>query len=142
MKKKRTLVFALIALAVLLVFTPLFLLQGANFGGTDEQGSAVVEEIAGEGFVPWFEPVIENLTGGELSAGTETLIFCIQTGIGVGILAYCFGYLVARKIYSREDGEGAEDTENTGNTGNTESIKNTESKNKAPVPLETRVPGA
>ena len=40
---------------------------------------------------------MENLIGGEIPGEIESLIFCVQTGIGVGILAFCFGYLVARK---------------------------------------------
>ena len=103
MKKKTTMVIALIALAALMILFPLFLLQGAEFEGSDGQGSEMVEEIMGEGFEPWFEPILVTLIGGELPTEVETLFFCIQTGIGVGIIAYCFGYLVARKKYGKED---------------------------------------
>jgi len=75
---------------------------GASFGGSDEAASEMVNEITGGGYTPWFKPVIERIIGGELSPGMETLFFCIQTGIGVGVLAFCFGYLVARKKYTRK----------------------------------------
>ncbi|MCL2163864.1 MAG: energy-coupling factor ABC transporter substrate-binding protein [Oscillospiraceae bacterium] len=101
--KKRTIVVILIALTALLILFPLFWLQGAEFEGSDGQGSEMVEEIMGEEFEPWFEPILETLIGGELPSEMETLFFCIQTGIGVGIIAFCFGYLTARKKYGKDD---------------------------------------
>ena len=103
MKKRTTTVVILIALASLLILFPLFLLQGAEFEGSDGQGSEMVEEIMGEDFEPWFEPILETLIGGELPGEMETLFFCIQTGIGVGIIAYCFGYLIAKKKHGGDD---------------------------------------
>ena len=44
----------------------------------------------------------ETLLGGELPGEIESLLFCVQTGIGVGVLAYGFGYFAARKKYSAE----------------------------------------
>ena len=61
----------------------------------------MISEIKGEDYEPWFEPILETFLGGELPGEIESLIFCIQTGIGVGILAFGFGYLVARKKYSK-----------------------------------------
>ena len=91
---------SLLAVVVLALFL-LFALRGAEFGGTDDAGSAKVEEVTGREYEPWFTPVLENALGGEIPGEVESLIFCVQTGIGVGILAFCFGYLVARKKYSR-----------------------------------------
>jgi len=99
MKTKSTTVVILIALAGLLILAPLFIFRGAQFEGSDGQGSEMIAEITGGKYEPWFEPVLETLIGGELPGEMETLFFCIQTGIGVGIIAYCFGYLVARKKY-------------------------------------------
>ena len=100
----------LIGLAVLIVLAPLIWLKGAPFEGSDDLGIAMVDELAGGEYEPWFKPVLETAIGGELPAEIETLFFCIQTGIGVGVLAYCFGYLVARKKYGGdidiEDGSG------------------------------------
>ncbi|MCL2045500.1 MAG: cobalt transport protein CbiN [Oscillospiraceae bacterium] len=105
MKKKKGIVMLLILLCIAIVLFPLFLLPGAEFEGSDGQGSDMVDELTDGNYEPWFEPVLERLLGGELPGEMETLFFCIQTGIGVGVLAYCFGYLVARKKY--DDGEGA-----------------------------------
>jgi cobalt/nickel transport protein len=102
MKKNAKAVIVIIAFALSISFLPLFLLKGAEFGGSDDAGSKMVEEITGEGYKPWFAPVLETIIGGELPHEVETLFFCIQTGIGVGVIAYCFGYLAARKKYSRK----------------------------------------
>ena len=99
--RKRTVVI-LVILTILIIFTPLFLLKGAQFEGSDGAGSEMVQEVAGEEYKPWFNPILETLIGGELPGEMETLFFCIQTGIGVGIIAFCFGYLVARKKYAGE----------------------------------------
>ena len=105
--KKRTTVVILIALTALIILFPLFWLQGAEFEGSDGQGSEMVEEIMGEDFEPWFDPILETLIGGELPGEMETLFFCIQTGIGVGIIAFCFGYLISKKKYGKENEDGA-----------------------------------
>jgi cobalt/nickel transport protein len=56
----------------------------------------MVEEINGE-YEPWFEPVLETVIGGELPGEVESLFFCVQTGIGVGIIAFLMGRLTERK---------------------------------------------
>jgi len=98
--KKKTTVILLIILTIVVAITPLFLIQGAEFEGRDGAGSEMVEEVTGGEYEPWFKPVLEMLIGGELPGEMETLFFCIQTAIGVGIIAFCFGYLAARKKYS------------------------------------------
>ena len=98
-KNKKTIVILLI-IVLLLVIVPLFALKGAEFGGSDDAGSQVIQEIAGQDYKPWFTPVLETAIGGELPGEIESLIFCVQTGIGVGIIAYAFGYLIARKKYA------------------------------------------
>lgn len=102
-KNKRT-VWILLVIVLLIAIVPLFALKGAEFGGSDDAGSRVVAEISGKDYQPWFTPVLETAIGGELPGEIESLLFCVQTGIGVGIMAYFFGYLVARKKYSvKED---------------------------------------
>ena len=103
MKKRTTTVVILIVLTALVILFPLFWLQGAEFEGSDGQGSEMVEEIMGEDFEPWFDPILEILIGGELPAEMETLFFCIQTGIGVGVIAFCFGRLTARRKSGKEE---------------------------------------
>lgn len=99
MSKNKKIIITLIVAVFLIALVPLFALKGAEFGGSDDAGSQVVETIQGDSYEPWFTPVLETLIDGELPGEIESLFFCIQTGIGVGIIAYCFGYLVARKKY-------------------------------------------
>lgn len=97
-KSKNTfLVITLLIIAILLAVVPLFMKKGAEFGGSDDAGSVMVEEISGEAYTPWFTPVLESALGGELPGEVESLIFCIQTGLGVGILAFFMGRFVERK---------------------------------------------
>lgn len=98
--KRSTTVFILIVLVVVISLVPLFALPKAPFGGSDDAGSEMVAEVLGHEYEPWFEPVLEQYLGGELPGEMESLFFCLQTGIGVGVIAYCFGYLVARKKYA------------------------------------------
>lgn len=100
-------VMAVSLLAVLLIaLVPLFTLKGAEFGGSDDAGSQMVEAIRGENYEPWFTPVLEQMIGGELPGEVESLFFCLQTGLGVGVIAFGFGYLVARKKYSGNEQSG------------------------------------
>ncbi len=94
-KTKRT-VIVLLVIAVLIAIIPLFALKGADFGGSDDAGSQVVSEITGEDYQPWFTPVMETWIGGELPGEIESLLFCVQTGIGVGILCFFMGRFVER----------------------------------------------
>lgn len=100
MSKTAKMVLALLALVIVLAVAPLFLRPDAEFGGSDDAGSRMVEEIRGGEYEPWFTPVLEQILGGELPGEVESLLFCVQTGIGVGVISFGFGYLVARKKYS------------------------------------------
>ena len=98
-KNKKTVIILLIIVA-LLAIVPLFALKGAEFGGSDDAGSEMVSEIRGEEYEPWFTPILETALGGELPGEVESLIFCIQTGIGVGIIAFVMGRFVERKKWT------------------------------------------
>ena len=74
-KNKKTVILLLIA-AVLIAVVPLFVLKEAEFGGSDDAGSVMVEEIHGE-YEPWFTPVLETALDRELPGEIESLIFCI-----------------------------------------------------------------
>lgn len=100
MSKTAKTVLALLALVIVLAVASLFLRPDAEFGGSDDAGSRMVEEIRGGEYEPWFTPVLEQILGGELPGEVESLLFCVQTGIGVGVISFGFGYLVARKKYS------------------------------------------
>lgn len=103
MTKNTKTVLVLVILILLIALVPLFVLKDAEFGGSDDAGSVMVEEITGTEYEPWFTPVLEELIGGELPGEVESLFFCIQTGIGVGIIAFCMGRLVERKKHLKED---------------------------------------
>jgi cobalt/nickel transport protein len=53
-------------------------------------------------YKPWATPIAEVILGGEIPGETESLLFCLQAAIGSGILFFGFGYLAARKKYSKE----------------------------------------
>lgn len=98
-KKILLLLFLVIVIAVL----PLILNRNAEFGGSDDAGSIMVEEINGSSYEPWFTPVLESMLGGELPGEIESLIFCLQTGIGVGVFAFFMGRFVERRKWMRDD---------------------------------------
>ena len=93
----KVLIVALLAAALLISLLPLFLLRGAEFGGSDDAGSQMVAEVTGREYEPWFTPVLESALGGELPGEVESLMFCVQTGIGVGVIAFVLGRWVERK---------------------------------------------
>lgn len=110
MSKKARWMLLMLAAALAIIFVPLGVLPDAEFGGSDDAGSEMVEQVTGEAYEPWFTPVLEQFLGGELPGEVESLMFCIQTGIGVGVISFGFGYLVARKKYggakcSRQGGD-------------------------------------
>lgn len=98
-EKKIMMIFLLII--AMMIVLPFFTKRGAEFGGTDDAGSEMVEEIK-PGYEPWFTPVLESAIGGELPGEVESLLFCLQTGIGVGIMAFFFGRFVERKKWMDE----------------------------------------
>lgn len=97
MTQTKKTVIGLLLIAVLIAVVPLFMLKGAEFGGSDDAGSVAISEITGSEYEPWFTPVMETAIGGELPGEIESLLFCVQTGIGVGIIAFVMGRFVERK---------------------------------------------
>ncbi|WP_303868626.1 energy-coupling factor ABC transporter substrate-binding protein [Acetobacterium wieringae] len=95
-KTKKTVIGLLLAVLVLIA-VPLLALPGAQFEGADGGGSVVVNEIQGGNYEPWFTPVMESVLGGPIPGEMQSLFFCIQTGIGVGIMAFLMGKFVERK---------------------------------------------
>ena len=118
-KKRTKTVVALIIIAVIISLAPLFLLRGAEFSGSDDAGSKMIEQVSGGTYVPWFTPVLEQLIGGELPPEMESFFFCIQTGIGVGIIAFAFGYLYARKKYAGDKTDNSDVNPNDKSAGKT-----------------------
>ena len=99
MKKK---VFLGVLLIFLIALVPLFALKDAEFGGSDDAGNQVVEEVDSS-YEPWATPILERLIGGELPGEVESLFFCIQTGIGVGIIAFIMGRFVERRKWMKHE---------------------------------------
>jgi len=96
MAKTKNKVILLLIIAVLIALIPLFTLKGAKFGGSDDAGSKVVSEITGTKYKPWVKPVMETWIGGKLPCEIESLLFCVQTGVGVGVLFFFLGRFVER----------------------------------------------
>ena len=99
MKKK---VIVLLVLVLLIAFIPLFALKAAEFGGSDDAGSQVVAEVD-SGFEPIAEPILEKMLGHELPGEVESLLFCVQSSIGVGIMAFFMGRFVERKKLGKDN---------------------------------------
>ena len=109
---KRLAVILIIAI-ILIALVPLFTLKNAEFGGSDDAGSQMVNEITGSEYEPWFTPVLENALGRELPGEVESLFFCVQTGIGVGIVACIMGRLVERKKWMKDEEEKKDSQESS-----------------------------
>lgn len=103
MSKDKKTVIVLLILAVVIVVLPLFVLKGAEFGGSDDAGSVMIEQVQGKEYTPWFTPVLETIIDGELPGEVESLLFCLQTGIGVGIIAFFMGRFVERKKWTSKE---------------------------------------
>ncbi len=93
-------VIGLLVVILLIAFVPLFALKDAEFGGSDDAGSQVVEEVD-SGFQPIAEPLLEKMLGRELPGEVESLLFCVQSSIGVGILAFFMGRFVERRSWEK-----------------------------------------
>ena len=104
MSKNKKTVIILLIIAALIAIIPIFALPGAEFGGSDDAGSQVVQEISPD-YEPCATPVLENAIGGELPREIESLLFCIQTGIGVGIIAFFIGRFYERKKLGKTNEE-------------------------------------
>ena len=66
MTKNTKTVIILILAIILIALVPLFALKGAEFGGSDDAGSVMVEEITWTEYEAWFTPVLDTMIDGEL----------------------------------------------------------------------------
>jgi len=94
MKNNGKWILILILLVIAVAMIPLFLNSFDLSGSDDAAGEAVA--TVDPSYKPWAQPVIEF--SGEK---TETLLFCLQAGIGAGVLGLGFSYLVARNKIRR-----------------------------------------
>ena len=90
MKKNGKWIAALVVGVIAITALPFFL-NSLDFTGADDAAGQTVAAVA-PGYKPWAKPVIEF--SGE---NTESLLFCLQAGIGAGVLGLGFGYLILRK---------------------------------------------
>jgi ABC-type cobalt transport system, periplasmic component len=97
MSKNAKLVILLLIIAAIIAAAPLLMLKGATFGGSDDAGSQMVNQIEGNDYTPWFTPVLENIIGGEVPGEVESLMFCLQTGLGCSVLFFFIGRFYERK---------------------------------------------
>jgi len=80
----------LLMLVVFLAFIPLYLQNGAEFGGADDQASEMINEVNPD-YKPWFENIWKPP-----SSEVESFLFALQAGLGAGFIGYFFGYLKGR----------------------------------------------
>lgn len=95
MTKNTKLVIGLLALVVIIAIVPLFLKRGAEFSGADNAASEVIEEINPD-YEIWADPIMEPASG-----EIESLLFCLQAGLGAGVFGFVMGRLVERKKKSK-----------------------------------------
>ncbi len=85
----------IIVVAIILVFTGLFLYVASNtdaeFGGADGEAEGVIEELTGGTYEPIRDPLWEPPSG-----EIESLLFGLQIALGALIIGYFFGYYRSR----------------------------------------------
>lgn len=96
MNRRGLIVVGLLLLCALIAIIPLATLHDTDFGGSDDAAEGVISQLNPD-YTPWAESILEP-PGGE----TESLLFCLQAGLGASVLGFGFGYLVARKKYQKE----------------------------------------
>lgn len=97
---KKSTVILLIVAVFLIALVPLFAMPDADFGGSDDAGNDVISQVDSE-YTPIAEPLIEKILGRELPGEVESLFFCVQTAIGVGIISFFLGRFVERRKSGR-----------------------------------------
>ena len=102
--KKSSLALVLILLCGVIAIFPLIHIKDSEFGGADGAAEEMITQINPD-YEPWFKNLIEP-PGTE----TESLMFALQASLGTAVIAFGFGYLVARKKYSK-DHDDAESTQ-------------------------------
>lgn len=93
MTKNTKIVLGCLLLVVIIAVVPLLTIHNSEFGGADGAAEDLIGVI-NPGYEAWASPILEP-PGGE----TESLLFCLQAGLGAGIVGFCFGFLVARKKF-------------------------------------------
>lgn len=95
MTKRGKLVIVLLLLCAVIAVVPLVLIQDSEFGGADGAAEEAITEIDPD-YETWASPVIEP-PGGE----TESLLFCVQAGLGAGVFGFILGRLTERRKHEK-----------------------------------------
>ena len=82
---------------VVLALGPLLVLQGKEFGATDGNFTAAIEEDHPD-YKPWFQPVIKD-SGPEV----QTFLFAAQAGVGAALTGYVLGLYKGRSERNEKD---------------------------------------
>lgn len=98
MKKSTVITLFLVILAIVVV--PLFIKKGAEFGGSDDAASGLIEELK-PGFEPWAEPLYEPPSG-----EIESLLFSCQALIGGLVVGYYIGVNAKKKTKEEASSRG------------------------------------
>lgn len=77
----------LLIIVLILTFTPIFVLNNADFSGSDDNGKALINQI-NSNYVVWVKPLFVPK-----SKPVENFILTIQAGIGGLIIGFGFGRL-------------------------------------------------
>ncbi|HIR26154.1 MAG TPA: energy-coupling factor ABC transporter substrate-binding protein [Candidatus Egerieimonas faecigallinarum] len=93
--KRGKLVIVLLLLCAVITVIPLLVIQNSEFGGADGAAEEAVTEIDPD-YEAWASPVMEP-PGGE----TESLLFCLQAGLGAGVFGFVLGRLIERKKHEK-----------------------------------------
>ncbi len=97
MKNNKKTVIILLAIAIFIAIIPIITMSNHEYIGTDDAGSQTISEITGEEYEPWATPLIENIIGGELPTIAESLLFGLQTLIGVCVIIFFMRRLIIRE---------------------------------------------
>jgi cobalt/nickel transport protein len=100
MKFNKKIVIICILICIAIGAFPLFINKGSEFGGSDDAASNEISQITGTDYKPWATPLFTP-PGPE----AESLLFCLQAGIGAGIFGFCAGRLYERKKKKADNDE-------------------------------------
>lgn len=85
--------FGIIALLVLCTLA-IGANNGSEFGGSDDQGGSVIEEVSDSFDGPWWNGIYGDY---EIPAETESMLFALQAAIGAIIIGFFIGYVYRGK---------------------------------------------
>lgn len=95
-------ILLLVVCAVIAIVPLISLGKTAEFGGSDDAGSEAITELTGKEYEPWFTPLIEGaFADGELPGEIESLLFCLQAGLGAGGFFFVIGRLSERSKFEK-----------------------------------------